>query len=428
MDPLSVSFQLTDSPRMELDGSIKDPKVKDTFMQVSVLGRKLFSYGIECSKDKDQATSVNKQWKEEYDSKWSSGLIELNLFKKYVPLAVGPPGNKDIVYVDVLDLISHFNLSPQQLKKMIASVEGDTPAQSLEKKQLRKLLNINETSELAEKAQAEVVHQLICKLAKEYQETVSTDETRLAKVAMLWNREIPKDAVEGVELSAQYKPFKLAEHINTKAYQKVLAARMELSTSTFLSEKIRVKANLKAADKLISEWVLDPKKETMQPADIQALNWIICSGLKPKGGKPGDFRTSKQEIYSGGRPDYQYILGKDVESEVKLFCEWLNDQIALCKAKRQNPVIVAALACQRLVSIHPFMDGNGRTSCFIMDFILQKFEMPPSAMEEDANVAVFARREDAISTGELIEKVKEGIINSSETFGLDNPFVEVLEH
>jgi Fic family protein len=37
-----------------------------------------------------------------------------------------------------------------------------------------------------------------------------------------------------------------------------------------------------------------------------------------------------------------------------------------------HPVILAAEMHERLVSIHPFIDGNGRTSRLLMNFILLK--------------------------------------------------------
>jgi Fic family protein len=40
--------------------------------------------------------------------------------------------------------------------------------------------------------------------------------------------------------------------------------------------------------------------------------------------------------------------------------------------RTMHPVILAAEMHERLVSIHPFVDGNGRTSRLVMNLILQK--------------------------------------------------------
>lgn len=49
------------------------------------------------------------------------------------------------------------------------------------------------------------------------------------------------------------------------------------------------------------------------------------------------------------------------------------------------PIIVAAEMHERLVSIHPFIDGNGRTSRLIMNFILMKNGYPITYLKGDEN-------------------------------------------
>jgi hypothetical protein len=51
---------------------------------------------------------------------------------------------------------------------------------------------------------------------------------------------------------------------------------------------------------------------------------------------------------------------------------------------------LAAKMYQRLGSIHPFMDANGRTCWLAMDWVLQSHGLPPAALQGDeVNVAVF---------------------------------------
>jgi Fic family protein len=54
------------------------------------------------------------------------------------------------------------------------------------------------------------------------------------------------------------------------------------------------------------------------------------------------------------------------------FVAWLNSE------QTMNPVQKAALAHYKLVSIHPFIDGNGRTARLLMNLILIKHGYPPS--------------------------------------------------
>ena len=47
----------------------------------------------------------------------------------------------------------------------------------------------------------------------------------------------------------------------------------------------------------------------------------------------------------------------------------------------ENPVVLAAQAHHRLVAIHPFIDGNGRTARLVMNLILMKNGYPPTVIE-----------------------------------------------
>lgn len=56
--------------------------------------------------------------------------------------------------------------------------------------------------------------------------------------------------------------------------------------------------------------------------------------------------------------------------------EWL-----LAAQEKDEPISVAAQAHHRLVNIHPFVDGNGRTARLIMNLLLIKEGYPPSVIE-----------------------------------------------
>jgi Fic family protein len=53
--------------------------------------------------------------------------------------------------------------------------------------------------------------------------------------------------------------------------------------------------------------------------------------------------------------------------------QWLNDEETL----GLDPVEAAALAHYKLVFIHPFTDGNGRTGRLLMNWILLRAGFPP---------------------------------------------------
>jgi Fic family protein len=56
--------------------------------------------------------------------------------------------------------------------------------------------------------------------------------------------------------------------------------------------------------------------------------------------------------------------------------EWLASEEA-----DSHPVALAALAHHRLVAIHPFIDGNGRTARLVMNLILMRAGYPPTVIQ-----------------------------------------------
>ena len=63
----------------------------------------------------------------------------------------------------------------------------------------------------------------------------------------------------------------------------------------------------------------------------------------------------------------------------RLMTEW-GDWLAQ-EEGNQHSVVLAALAHHRLVAIHPFVDGTGRTARLVMNLILMKFGYPPAVIE-----------------------------------------------
>jgi len=64
-------------------------------------------------------------------------------------------------------------------------------------------------------------------------------------------------------------------------------------------------------------------------------------------------------------------LPAELDFLLKDFFDWYNQN-----KKKMNPVELAALAHLKLVTIHPFGDGNGRISRLMMNFVLHKHGYP----------------------------------------------------
>lgn len=100
--------------------------------------------------------------------------------------------------------------------------------------------------------------------------------------------------------------------------------------------------------------------------DILEIHRRVLGHVDPVEG--GEFRRT--QVYVGGHippgPD-------DIHYLMEEFALWLNSEQAI----RMHPVRYAALAHYKLVHIHPFADGNGRTSRLLMNMILMQAGYPP---------------------------------------------------
>lgn len=58
---------------------------------------------------------------------------------------------------------------------------------------------------------------------------------------------------------------------------------------------------------------------------------------------------------------------------MKEFIHWLH-------ISKEHPVIIAVDAHLKLVTIHPFIDGNGRTARLLMNLLLMQAGYPPAVI------------------------------------------------
>jgi len=82
---------------------------------------------------------------------------------------------------------------------------------------------------------------------------------------------------------------------------------------------------------------------------------------------------------------------------------WINSP----EAAALHPVELAALAHFKLVHIHPFTDGNGRTARLLMNLILLKHGYPPAVIRQEERPRYYRalRRADKGETGDFVALV-----------------------
>lgn len=93
-------------------------------------------------------------------------------------------------------------------------------------------------------------------------------------------------------------------------------------------------------------------------------------------GNAGTYRKI-QALISGAKhvPPQPYLVPKQMED----YFIWYNEQ-----QNKMHPVLFAAELHERLVTIHPFIDGNSRTSRLIMNLILLQHDYPIAILKGDA--------------------------------------------
>ena len=96
----------------------------------------------------------------------------------------------------------------------------------------------------------------------------------------------------------------------------------------------------------------------------------------------GEFRLCNVSAGIGGR---SYLAYNKVSRAVDDFCEWLNKEIAT--VDRTGIATCYRLSFEahfRLVTIHPWVDGNGRTTRLVMNMIQRQLGLVPSiVIKED---------------------------------------------
>ncbi len=107
-------------------------------------------------------------------------------------------------------------------------------------------------------------------------------------------------------------------------------------------------------------------KEAFDQRTLLDLHSLILKSIDKE--NAGRYRMVPVRISGSTHiPPQPYMLGKLMEE----YFEWYGEQ-----KDKLHPVILSAEMHERLVSIHPFIDGNGRTARLVMNLILLQHGYP----------------------------------------------------
>lgn len=120
---------------------------------------------------------------------------------------------------------------------------------------------------------------------------------------------------------------------------------------------------------------LATENQSVTERDLLQIHQLILQGIDNQ--HAGKYRNV-QVLISGAKhiPPQPYIVPKQME---ELFI-WYNEN-----KDHLHPIELSAEMHERLVTIHPFIDGNGRTSRLLMNLILLQNGFPIAILKGDTD-------------------------------------------
>ena len=153
-------------------------------------------------------------------------------------------------------------------------------------------------------------------------------------------------------------------------------------------------------------------KEPMTEWNIKNIHQLVLKDIDNE--NVGKYRDENVRIMGANHipPDY-LIIPELMEELILRYEDW----------KKYHPIIRAALIHGELVKIHPFVDGNGRTSRLVMNLSLMNDGYVPVIIKKDKRLEYYNDLDKAHTTGDYTDFVK--LINELEIEML-NKYLELL--
>ncbi len=114
-------------------------------------------------------------------------------------------------------------------------------------------------------------------------------------------------------------------------------------------------------------------KVQLTPYHVRQIHKLILARIDDE--NAGQYRTTPVRITGAA---HQPPEAWEVPHRMS---EW-GDRLVSMDARRRHPVELAALAHHQLTSIHPFLDGNGRTARLVMNLLLFRKGFPPAIIQQ----------------------------------------------
>jgi len=185
-------------------------------------------------------------------------------------------------------------------------------------------------------------------------EKLTQKKTELSKKKL--SKAFTKNLEDWLRIELTYTSNAIEGNTLTRIETALVVEKGITSGKKSLVEYLEAKNHAAAFDFILQ---LSIKLKTLKEKDILAIHQLILSGINDQ--IAGRYRNIPVRI-SGSR----VVLPNPIKvpTLMKEFVKWLNTK------QNIHPVELAALAHYKLVTIHPFVDGNGRCARLLMNLIL----------------------------------------------------------
>ncbi len=205
----------------------------------------------------------------------------------------------------------------------------------------------------------------------------------------------------------QLKPFSraLIENLNDWYRVELTYSSNAIEGNTLTRQETAqvVEKNLSVAGKQVKEhleainhaeawnYVMSNKNKKIDEKEILKLHQMVLSKINDQ--EAGRYRQVRVRV--AGSKGVVFPNSVKVPKLMKNLVKWLN-----LKSK-MHPVEKAALFHLKLVSIHPFIDGNGRVARLLMNWMLVKVGYQPTVIEAEKRQEYILAIEKAQVAGDL---------------------------
>jgi Fic family protein len=152
------------------------------------------------------------------------------------------------------------------------------------------------------------------------------------------------------------------------------------------ADDVRELLNYRHAFDLVGEYL--SSGAAISEGLIREIHKRLVEGVRGGGARPGEWRTVQNFVANSKTGEIIYTPPPPsvVPALMRELVEWLRDEAAI------HPVLVAGIAQFQLVHIHPFVDGNGRTSRLLSTLCLYRAGYDFKRLSRSASTTIAIER------------------------------------